>query len=277
MGVGLVGVVDRAGNDDGRGAVLEQVDLLREPSLLHGRVREQVLDRPGDAVALGLARDHDRVELEQALDQRVVALAERLALAVVLHLRAEHRVVLGQRVIALRLEVERRTAGDRMEEERFLERGDERVADPAEHGVEGPDRQVVLAALLERPRVVAEVLLGVVGIEPEPVGGRLVDPPPPRLDVIRGHERVRLRMASLGVDEQRAVEDLERLVRVERGHDLRERAEIAVDELAEPPRVVERSRPGAAGDEELEAGRAERVLHVDDDERDPEAVVRRRP
>ena len=71
------------------------------------------------------------------------------------------------------------------------------------------------------------------------------------------------------------MEDLERLVRVERRHDLGQRAEVAVDELAEPARVVERAGAGAAGDEELEAGRAERVLNVDDDESDAEPVVRR--
>ena len=49
------------------------------------------------------------------------------------------------------------------------------------------------------------------------------------------------------------MEDLQRLVRVQRRDDLRQRAEVAVDELAEPARVVERARAGAAGDEELEA------------------------
>ena len=64
---------------------------------------------------------------------------------------------------------------------------------------------------------------------------------------------------------------------VERGKDLRDRADVAVDELAEAARVVERARAGAAADEELEAGRAERVLDVDDDERDPEAIGGGRP
>ena len=50
-------------------------------------------------------------------------------------------------------------------------------------------------------------------------------------------------------------------------------AEVAVDELAEPARVVERARAAAAGDEELEAGRAERVLDVDDDEGGTEAIL----
>ena len=69
------------------------------------------------------------------------------------------------------------------------------------------------------------------------------------------------------------MEDLQRLVRVERREDLRDRAEVAVDELAEAARVVERSGAGAAGDEELEAGRAERVLDVDDHERDAEPIL----
>ena len=38
------------------------------------------------------------------------------------------------------------------------------------------------------------------------------------------------------------MEDLERLMRVEGRDDLRERAEVAVDELAEPTGVVERAR-----------------------------------
>ena len=50
------------------------------------------------------------------------------------------------------------------------------------------------------------------------------------------------------------------------------RCEVAVDELAQPARVVERAGARPPRDEELEAGRAERVLDVDDDERDAEPV-----
>ena len=64
-------------------------------------------------------------------------------------------------------------------------------------------------------------------------------------------------------------------MRVERRHDLGQRAEVAIDELAEAASVVERPCPRAPGDEELEARRAERVLHVDDDDGDPETIVRR--
>ena len=66
--VRLVRVVDRARDDHRRRAVLEQVDALGELPCL-AVAREQVVDRPGDAVALRLARDDDRVEPEQLLDQ----------------------------------------------------------------------------------------------------------------------------------------------------------------------------------------------------------------
>jgi hypothetical protein len=62
-------------------------------------------------------------------------------------------------------------------------------------------------------------------------------------------------------------------MRVEGRHDLGDVVEVPVDELAQAACVVERAGARAAGDEELEPRRAERVLHVDDDERDPEAVI----
>src|SRR5215211_4128116 len=68
------------------------------------------------------------------------------------------------------------------------------------------------------------------------------------------------------------MEDLHRLVRVERQDDLRDRVEVSVDELADAPAVVDR-----AGHEELEARYTERVLHVDEEQRDSPRVVSRRP
>ena len=227
-------------------------------------------------MALRLTGDHDRVVAEQALDQRLVAAPERLPLEVVLDLGPEHRVVLGERVVALRLEVERRRAGDRVEEERLLDRRHERVTEPPEHRVVRPDRELVLTAVRERSRVVAQVLFRVGRVEPEPLRGGRVDAPTPGFDVLGAHDGERLRMAPRLVDEEDAVEDLERLVRVQRRDDLRQRAQVAVDELAEPARVVERGRSRPAGDEQLEAGRAERVLDVDGDECDAKVVLRGR-
>src|SRR5687767_14231221 len=82
-------------------------------------------------------------------------------------------------------------------------------------------------------------------------------------------------MATAGVDEERRVEDLKGLVCVEGDDCLRDQIELVVDERAEPAAVVERARPRAARDEELEPRRAERVLSVDDEETDADVVARR--
>src|SRR5207249_11940799 len=58
--------------------------------------------------------------------------------------------------------------------------------------------------------------------------------------------------------------------------DLRDRVEVAVQELAEPAVVVDGAGAGAACDEQLETGDAERVLNVDGDEADPRGVFRGR-
>src|SRR5580765_4563225 len=83
-------------------------------------------------------------------------------------------------------------------------------------------------------------------------------------------------MVAVVVHEPDGVEHLHRLVRVERRHDLRDRVEVAVDELAEAPVVVHGARPGATADEELEGRDAEGVLDVHRDEADPERVLDRR-
>ena len=196
--VGLVGEVDRSRHDDRRGAVLEQVDL---------RLRGSARSRSGRRAGPGSSRRRSGSSpVRRSRRRRTGAAARRAA-----WLRfpsgspsrsnstsgPEHRVVLGERVVALRLEVERRPAGDRVEEERLLDRRDERVADPAEHGVERPDGEAVLAALLQRSRVVAQVLLGVVGVEPEALGGGRADPPAAGLHVRGGHGRERLGMTAL--------------------------------------------------------------------------------
>ncbi len=106
----------------------------------------------------------------------------------------EHRVVLGQRRVALHLEVGLRPPRDPVEEDRLLHSRDQRVADAAEQGVVRPDRQAVLAARVERAHVVEQVPLGVLGLEPERLGDGRVGPPAPGLDVGGVDQRVRLRM-----------------------------------------------------------------------------------
>src|SRR5215467_12191024 len=123
-----------------------------------GRVEEEVVDRPGDAVALRLTRDDDGVEAEQVRDQRLVPSAENLALGSAEHLRPENRVVLRQWAAALELESGLRLPRDGVEEDRLLDRAHERVADAAEERVEGPHRQVVLPGRGEGRDVGAQVV-----------------------------------------------------------------------------------------------------------------------
>src|SRR5262249_35063097 len=104
-----------------------------------------------------------------------------------------------------------------------------------------------------------------------------VDRDAARLDVLDRDERVRSRMPAALAEEVDAVEDLHRLMRVHRRHDLGDRVEVPVDERAEAPVVVDRTGARAARDEELEARDAEGVLDVDEDEADTECVLVRRP
>ena len=64
---------------------------------------------------------------------------------------------------------------------------------------------------------------------------------------------------------------------VEARDDLRDGAEVAVDELAQPAVVVNGAGARATADEELEARDAERVLDVDRQQAEAEGVAGRRP
>ena len=166
--------------------------------------------------------------------------------------------MLREGVRALDLEVGRTRAGDGMEEDRLLDRRDERMAGAAEHGVVRPDGEPVLSAGFERARVVLEVTLRA-GIRRAPGPSR---------DVVGRDEGVRGGVTTGRVHEPGGMEDLVRPMRVQRRHDLGDRSEVAVDELAQPAAVG-----GCSGHEELEARRAEGVLAVHDHEPDPLLVV----
>jgi hypothetical protein len=151
-----------------------------------------------------------------------------------------------------------------MEEDGLLDRADERMADSSEHRVKRPDREVVLSAVGERASVRDQVLLCVFGVDADGLRRGRVDAPPPGGDGFGGDECVRPRMLARLVDQERRVEDLERLMAVERRDDLRQRGEVPVQEVTQSPAVVQRPRAGAPGDEELEPRGAERVLNVDE-------------
>ena len=134
-------------------------------------------------MALGLTGHHDGIEGEQLLDQLGVLAAEVIAVWSLGHLGPEHRIVLGEWVVAFDLELGAAVAGDPVEEESLLDRGNECMTDAAEHRVVRPDGQVVLSALGQAPRVVGEVPRGVVGVDPERLGNLIVHSPSPGRDV----------------------------------------------------------------------------------------------
>jgi len=63
------------------------------------------------------------------------------------------------------------------------------------------------------------------------------------------------------------------MVGVEARKDLRDCAEVAVDELAQTTVIVNRTHARAPGDEELEVRDAERVLDVDGKEAEAKGVL----
>jgi hypothetical protein len=72
------------------------------------------------------------------------------------------------------------------------------------------------------------------------------------------------------------VEHLHRMVGVEAGNDLRDRAEVAIDELAKTAVVIDRARARTSRDKELEVRDAEGVLDVDGQQAEAERVLGRR-
>ena len=182
-GVGRVREVDRARHDDGRRTVLEQVELRGEAALDNGRVTQEVVDRPRDAVTLRLAGDEHGVVGEQPLDQPAVPASQRVAEMVLEHLRTECRIVLGEGVSALDLELGRVAASDSVEEDRLLDRAHERMPDSADESMKRPDGQLVLPPGGECTDVRAQMFLHVPGVEPQRLGHNGIDTPDPALDV----------------------------------------------------------------------------------------------
>ena len=82
-------------------------------------------------------------------------------------------------------------------------------------------------------------------------------------------------MVPVLVHQPDGVEHLHRMVGVEAREHLGDRAEVPVDELAEPAAVVHRAGAGAAAHEQLEARDAEGVLDVDREQADARRVARR--
>jgi hypothetical protein len=63
------------------------------------------------------------------------------------------------------------------------------------------------------------------------------------------------------------------MVGIEARKDLRDLSKVAIEELAQTAVVVNRTRPGASRDEELEVRDAEGVLNVDGEDAEAKGVV----
>lgn len=267
-----------------RHAVAQDVHLGRERRVLGEDLVEEVLDRALHAVTGRLTADDQRVRLHQLADERDVALrslerqhlGRRARVGARHHFGLEHGVVLGEEVVALHLEPTRAPADVLVEQHRFRDHADQVVAGRAEEAVRRPERQRVLALLLELPAVVLHVLeqVGVVALEPDvrDHGAR----PVLALLHVRGRdllERERLHRVAVLVFPRFRGEDLERPVGVERRVDLADQAEVAVEELDEANAVVDRATAAPATDEERPLRIAEVVLVVDAKDRDDLAVA----
>jgi hypothetical protein len=114
-------------------------------------------------------------------------------------------------VVTLDLELGRDLPGDPVEEDGFVDRRDERMADAPQHRVVRPHRQLVAASRLERGRTRAA--------SPALAGSTVRHTP--RFDVLRGDDGTAPGGGRSRHDQPRGMEDLHRPVRVERRDDLR--------------------------------------------------------
>ena len=58
----LIGVVDDARHDNRRSAILDQIDPLSQSTVSFRHDVQEILNCPGNAVALGLTRNHHGIE-----------------------------------------------------------------------------------------------------------------------------------------------------------------------------------------------------------------------
>ncbi len=275
---GLGGVVGEeaafaVGDGDGRHAVGHHVDLLRELGVLGKDLAEEVVDRAGDAVAVGLASDHHVVRADQGLEERGVLLREGLAVPAREDLRTKDRVVLGERIATLDLAPGLRAAQVVVEHAGLLDDAHEGVAVAAEDAVRRPDDEGVLVGALE-------LLAVVLHLADEPGVVAAAEP--------AGHGRVRPHLAlqhhlgrDLGegggvlvllVQPEGGREDLVGEVRVEGGGDVGDDVGVLVDELGGARAVIDRARAAPATHVERAAGVTEVLLHVDHEEVHPRLV-----
>ena len=225
-------------------------------------------------MARSLPRDDHRVELHQVIEQGEIRRRDALVSRAECHLGAENRVVLSQWRPSLDLETGGRLAGDTMEEDGLVHRGDERVADAAQHGMVRPHHQRI-PPFGHATHVVSGVFSEPLHVSAgQRIGHRGIGAPASFLHV--GECDLRLpayRVIPILVHPEYGVEDLQRRVGVESGRDFRDHVEVLVDEAAQACVVIHRATSGPARDEQFIPRNAERILAVHEKQTDPRIIV----
>ncbi len=256
-------------------AVLHDVDLLGEGRILHSELLADIIGAGLDAVASGLADDDHRVVVDEEVEEARVLLGQRLAVPARQDLGPEDAVVLGQGVAPLDLGEPAASPEDRVVEAGLFDDAGQRVPRVAEHAVEGPEVQGVLAALLQLGAVVLHLLHEpAVVVAGDPVGDRgvganaavdhgAVQGEVDELAVVERDEGVLVERLSVHGLPERREEALMGEVRVERDVEVGDHAGVAVEELGDADVVVDGAGAAASRHEQGAAHAVRRGLEAE--------------
>ena len=100
-----------------------------------------------------------------------------------------------------------------------------------------------------------------------------IEIPLPGFDIVSRDLRERRRVFAAGIYEIDGVENLHRLMSVQRRDDLCNDSQVSVEEFAETPAVLNGVAPGASANEQLEPGSAKGVLYIDRQQDNSELIV----
>ena len=236
--IGLVGVIDHPGHHHRRGAILKQIDAIQQFWFNGLKFAQQIFHGPCHAMAFGLPGHDDGIELRQFANELFVFAHQRPAAIILHHLRPQHRIVFGERVIAFDLNVRLALARDGMEEHRLFHGRHQRMTDAAQHGMIRPDGQLVLAALLQLADVMQNIAVRFVFAHAQARRQRRIEAPPAAFDVFHRDQRVWLRMPAVFIDKKDRMENLHGLVCVHSGADFRDGCQIAIHKLTQAAIVI---------------------------------------
>jgi hypothetical protein len=146
------------------------------------------------------------------------------------------------------------------------------MSQASQHGVERPDGQAVFTTLFEFVYIVLQVALAVGRVNPRlsATAGLNFQRP---AHILGRDQGVRPRVLAVPIYQESSVEDLDSLVGIEGRRNLGDRAQVTVDELHQASVVVNRAGPAATADVQFVARHTEGILHVDQDQDDPERIL----